>query len=227
MVGGNRFSQAVNRRLIGVVADSSFASQISVVAETSVRTRPPKSRDVKTSRSASVPLSQDRTKRTDKTNKGGRPSDYRIEYADLAKKFFLLKQEAKDSDLAAFLDVAESTIHLWKKQHPEFSESIQEGKERANANVAFSLYNRAVGYDITVQKVVNGELKDCKEHVPGDVQAQRLFLSNRTQWRDKQQMEHSGVDGKPIQVEDASAGDIEQELIRRGAIKKNGHAQRQ
>lgn len=153
----------------------------------------------------------------------GRPTEYREIYAGLAKKFFILNQEGTDADLAAFLDVAESTIHLWKQKHPKFSESIKDGKSRANAEVAFSLYKRATGYDTTVQKVVNGELQDCIEHVPGDVQAQRLFLSNRTHWRDKQAVEHSGAGGAAIQVESASALDLRALAIARGLLKPEGN----
>ena len=58
---------------------------------------------------------------------GGRPTDYRAEYAEQAEKLCLLG--ATDIQLADFFDVAESTIHLWKHTHPEFSESIKDGKE--------------------------------------------------------------------------------------------------
>lgn len=169
------------------------------------RSRPPKTRDVKTSRARGAV--SDRTNTTGGTNKGGRPTDYKPDYNEWARKFFLLKHDATDEDLAAFLEVHPASIHRWKHDHPEFCESIKEGKDRANASVAFSLYNRAVGYDITVQKVVNGELKDCKEHIPGDVQAMRLFLSNRTHWRDKQQCELTGKDGGAIKVEEMTAED--------------------
>lgn len=149
---------------------------------------------------------------------GGRPTDYREEYAELAKKFFLLNKGATDADLATFLGVCEASVNNWKVAHPEFLESVKAGKEMADVEVAASLYKRAVGFEVTVQKVVNGELQDCKEYVPGDVKAMQLFLSNRTHWRDKQQLEHSGRDGAPIELAEMSAADLRRLAAKRGLL---------
>jgi hypothetical protein len=76
---------------------------------------------------------------------GGRPTDYKTEYAEQTYKLCLLG--ATDKELANFFDVVESTINLWKQEHSEFSESIKRGKFQADANVADRLYQRATGYE--------------------------------------------------------------------------------
>ena len=88
----------------------------------------------------------------------GRPTDYREEYNEQVTK--LCKLGATDKELADFFEVAESTINLWKEVHPQFSESIKEGKIQADANVAQALYHRAIGYkheDVDI-RVVDKEI---------------------------------------------------------------------
>ena len=71
-------------------------------------------------------------------------------------------------------------INRWKEAHPSFRESILDGREKADAHVANSLYHKAKG---------------------GDTRAAEIWLRNRqsSRWRDKQVIEHEG--GKtPIQV---------------------------
>ena len=132
-------------------------------------------------------------------NKGGAPSKYRQEYNNQAYKLCLLG--AVDSELANFFNVNESTIHKWKIDHPKFSESIKNGKDIANANVAASMYQKAIGYSHPEDKIFNnnGEPMIVKtiKHYPPDTQAGSLFLRNRTSvqgsiglnWRDKTEQE--------------------------------------
>lgn len=56
-------------------------------------------------------------------NPPGRPTDYRPEYAEHARKLCLLG--ATDKDLADWFEVVESTVNLWKLAHPEFSAATQ------------------------------------------------------------------------------------------------------
>ena len=51
----------------------------------------------------------------------GRPSKYKSEYAEQARKLCLLG--ATDTDMADFFDVDEATINRWKLDFPEFCES--------------------------------------------------------------------------------------------------------
>lgn len=128
----------------------------------------------------------------------GRDSKYRPEFADQAFKLCLLR--ATDEEIADFFEVAVATIYNWKNRHPAFLEAIRSGKTKADAEVAHSLYRRATGEHIEVEKLVKKEdgtyeAMRIRQFVPGDVQAQRLWLLNRRKndWRDKQDIEHSGA----------------------------------
>ena len=123
----------------------------------------------------------------------GRPSKYKPEYAEQAYKLCLLG--ATDKDLADFFETTEQTINAWKQQHPDFLESLKNGKEVADAEVAASLYKRARGYQYEERTIEGGELtKTVVKEVPPDTGAAMAWLKNRRPqaWRDKQDIEHSG-----------------------------------
>src|SRR3990170_280949 len=88
----------------------------------------------------------------DLQREGGRPSKYQEEFAEQARKLCLLG--ATDGELADFFEVCEATINNWKHEHPGFLESIRAGKIKADAEVADSLYRRATGEEIQLEKVV-------------------------------------------------------------------------
>jgi len=133
----------------------------------------------------------------------GRPTSYKKEYAEMARKFALLG--ASDERLAFLFEVSVSTISKWKIDHPEFSEALKEGKEYADANVANSLYHRALGYEHPEDDIraVNGEIVITKtiKRYPPDTGAATLWLKNRqpTIWRDKVENVVTGADGGPVQ----------------------------
>lgn len=148
----------------------------------------------------------------------GRPTDYREEYCVQVEK--LCKLGATDKEIADFFDVVESTINLWKLEHPEFSESIKKGKIVADAEIAESLYHRAKGYSHEAVKIfpTGGEVKDKEgnitkgpllvpyvEHYPPDTTAAIFWLKNRRgkikqeegqRWADKQEV--TGDSGSPL-----------------------------
>ena len=80
-----------------------------------------------------------------KWNQVGRPSKFRQEYVEQAFKLCLLG--ATDAELGRFFDVDERTINNWKESHPEFLQSLKDGKEQADARVAQSLYRKALGWE--------------------------------------------------------------------------------
>ncbi|CAK0749801.1 conserved hypothetical protein [Gammaproteobacteria bacterium] len=119
----------------------------------------------------------------------GRPSVYREEYAEQAYKLCLLG--ATDAELADFFRVVEETINNWKHDYPEFLKSIKMGKTSADAEVAESLYKRALGYshpDVYVSSF-KGEITvtDIVKHYPPDTGAAFIWLKNRQpqKWKDK------------------------------------------
>jgi len=140
----------------------------------------------------------------------GRPSAFKPEYVKLAERFCLLG--ATDKDLAAAFGVSEVTINAWKKLHPEFLKSLKAGKEEADAAVANSLYRRALGYShraVKILTVAQGnhmgstvEEVPYIERYPPDTTAAIFWLKNRRPdlWRDKQDLEHTGKDGGPLEI---------------------------
>lgn len=124
---------------------------------------------------------------------GGRPTKYKPEYAEMAYKICLLG--ADDKRLAGIFGVTVSTIALWKKEHEKFSDALKEGKARADAEVASSLYHRARGYSCPEDKVlskdgVHTETVRIIKHYPPDPTAAIFWLKNRQaeHWRDIKQI---------------------------------------
>ncbi|MFQ0999781.1 hypothetical protein [Gilliamella sp. BG6] len=138
-----------------------------------------------------------------------RPTNYREEYAEQARKLCLLGYT--DKQLADFFNVSEQTINTWKTKHPQFLESIKKGKEIADVNVVESLYKRAIGIEYEeVELKTDGANKSkrvIKKLIPPDTTAQIFWLKNRQpqKWRDKQEIDHQSSDGsmspKPTRIE--------------------------
>lgn len=136
--------------------------------------------------------------------KAGRPSLYKEEYNEQARKLCLLG--ATDKELANFFEVDESTINNWKKGHPTFLESIRAGKTVADMEIVNSLYKSAQdrlipayqafktrnvyfddkGNRIETEKV---EVVEVPQAVPANDRAIKFWLNNRqpSKWRDKQE----------------------------------------
>lgn len=121
---------------------------------------------------------------------GGRPSKYKPELPEQAAK--LCRLGATDRELAEFFGVSESTLNLWKSEHPEFSESLKRGKAESDARVEQSLYRRALGYSHDAVKILmtkDGDVyrEEYVEHYPPDTVACIFWLKNRQpeHWRDK------------------------------------------
>lgn len=127
-------------------------------------------------------------------NKGGRPTKYKEEYNEQARKLCLLG--STDESLADFFDISVATLNNWKIDKPMFLESIRNGKIVADANVADALYNRALGYSHPHDHISNfqGEVTvtPTTKHYAPDTGAAFIWLKNRSSWKDKQEVEHSG-----------------------------------
>lgn len=140
----------------------------------------------------------------DNDNKEGRPSKYKPEFADQARKLCLLG--STDKDLAEFFEVCEATINNWKIEFPEFLESIKRGKDQADADVADRLYQRAMGYEhdeVDIKMFAGQVIKTPirKVYAP-DPTAAIFWLKNRqkAKWRDKVETELTGKDGGPVDM---------------------------
>lgn len=160
-------------------------------------------------------------KKPGKKRSPGRPSRFRDEFCEQAKK--LCRLGATDKEIADFFGVDVATVNRWKLAHPKFRESLKEGKDAADAEVADRLFKRATGYSHPDTKFATfeGKITDAKEyekHYAPDTIACIFWLKNRRPdlWRDKVGLEHSGPNGGPIQTEgDFRPTPEDEEVIRR------------
>ncbi|HRG54430.1 MAG TPA: hypothetical protein PLG56_00180 [Lacunisphaera sp.] len=144
----------------------------------------------------------------------GRPTTYRREYVRQAE--VLANLGATDADLATAFGVSIMTIRRWQSSHEEFCCALKVQKGNADDRVERSLYQRAVGYSHDAQKIVvdpkTGRTTTVEyvEHYPPDTTAAIFWLKNRRreQWRDKQEVEHSGG----LEIKDAAADEAKRKL---------------
>ena len=128
--------------------------------------------------------------------KADQPSGYKPEFAEQAR--MLCEKGFTDYELAQFFGVVRQTIYNWMSAHPEFLDSIKTGKEISDERVERTLFERACGYTFDSEKVFQfqGSIVRAKtvEHVPPDPTSMIFWLKNRRkeQWRDKQEVEHTG-----------------------------------
>jgi len=133
----------------------------------------------------------------------GRPSKYKPEFAEQARKLCVLG--ATDLDIANFFEVDARTIYRWKAEFEEFRQSLKRGKDEADDLVEQRLFQRATGYTHDAVRIFMPKDADepvyapYVEHHPPDVTAAIFWLKNRRsdQWRDRH--EHSGPGGGPVQ----------------------------
>jgi transposase-like protein len=152
----------------------------------------------------SKPVGRPPKPKTIKAAPVGRPSGYQPEYAEQAYKLCLLGMT--NVRLAELFDVNQDTLYQWKLKYPEFAEALENGREKADAEIAKSLFHRAKGYshpEVDI-KVVQGQIVQTKitKHYPPDTAAASLWLRNRnpTAWKDKVEQEITGPDGGPMSM---------------------------
>jgi hypothetical protein len=107
----------------------------------------------------------------------GRPTLYKAENAELARKFCMLG--ATNEDLAICFEVSRSTIDHWIDTIPEFADSIRQGRDLADAAVIQKLYSRAMGFTTEIKKRIRGlsDYSARRPHFPLDAPAQCCGLS--------------------------------------------------
>ena len=127
----------------------------------------------------------------------GRPSEYDPSMNEAARKLALLG--LVDEEIAKFFGVTRQTFDNWKEEFPAFFASLNDGRVIADAHVADSLYRRATGEVVFIEKRVkddagNYEIVRLLQQVPSDPGAAKLWLTNRQGrlWREKSHVEQSG-----------------------------------
>jgi len=115
----------------------------------------------------------------------GRPSKYEPEFADDAYKHCLAG--ATDEDLCQIFDVARSTLCEWKLRYPEFADAIRKGKAPANAEVAYSLFRQATGYEREEEVATQAGVVTIKRYYAPTPTSTMFWLKNRMpdQWRER------------------------------------------
>lgn len=149
----------------------------------------------------------------------GRPTKY--DPAETPGKAAQFARDGLTEDqIAGRLGIGRTTLFEWRQRYPDFANALKEQKAVIDSKVERSLFERAMGYEYEEEEVTalrdrKGEsiarIKRTKKRVPPDVTAQIFWLKNRqpARWRDVQQQEHTGKDGRPIQVDHSSLTDEE------------------
>jgi transcriptional regulator with XRE-family HTH domain len=117
-----------------------------------------------------------------------------------------------DKEIACKMGISESTLNLWKKKHPTFSESIEAGKRATDDIAERSLFSRVVGYDNpnAVKMFYDREsgtvIREVyTEHYPPDVRACEFWLMNRRrkEWTNRQEIVNTNLNvDVPVSEED-------------------------
>lgn len=139
---------------------------------------------------------------------GGRPSKFYTINIEQLKK--LAELGLTDKQMAYAIGISEDTFYEYKKK-PEFSEPLKKGKAISDEKVERSLFERATGYSHPEDKMFCYEgqviVEPTIKHYPPDTTAAIFWLKNRkpNEWRDKQEVNHSGsIEQKVISVDAGS-----------------------
>lgn len=125
-----------------------------------------------------------------------RPTKFREEFITQAEK--LCRLGATDIEVADFIEIDVRTLYRWKGENDKFCQALKAGKEVSDDRVERSLFARANGYehDEVDIRVVDHEVVQTpiRKFYPPDTTAAIFWLKNRrpAEWREKQEMEHSG-----------------------------------
>ena len=121
---------------------------------------------------------------------GGRPSEYNPDtHPAIAES--LARKGFTNTEIAEGIGIATSTLHEWRGKHPEFSDAVKRGKQVADDLVEKSLYQRAVGEDVTEIKTIKlpggGTRTETLKKRVADTTAMIFWLKNRKRdkWRDR------------------------------------------
>lgn len=104
-----------------------------------------------------------------------------------------------DEQIAHNIGIATRTLYDWKNKYSHLSQSLKKGKEVIDRQVENALLKKALGYKYEEIKTEESEKDGVKvtrtiKEVVADTTAQIFWLKNRKpkEWRDKQEVEHSG-----------------------------------
>lgn len=126
----------------------------------------------------------------------GRPTKYNPQFhPDLVGALAALG--LTDEEICKRLKISKPTLYEWEKKYPDFSNSKRENKENPDRAIEGVLFEKATGKFYVTEELLdeNGEVVNIRrKQVPPSDTALIFWLKNRkpADWRDKQEIEHSG-----------------------------------
>lgn len=133
----------------------------------------------------------------------------------------LAEEGLTDEEIATRSSLELSVYRRYKRCYPEFAEAIALGRASADYAVVRSLYKKATGYNVTLNKTyklkrvdydpeTGKKIREYEElatgvdetHVPADLRAETFWLRNRQseRWSEKQENVTSDGEGLGIVV---------------------------
>jgi hypothetical protein len=129
-----------------------------------------------------------------------------------------------NADLAEVFEVNEHTITLWMQTREDFADAIFRGRVEADANVAYALYRRAIGYtyeDVHIS-TYQGEavVVPVIKHMHPDVFAAKTWLSvrQRERWANVQKFETSSTIDVNFKKDINELTEADREILKRMTI---------
>lgn len=149
----------------------------------------------------------------------GRPSKYNAKYHIPWARSLAMTGKTNE-EIADAMGIARSTLQKWGLEHPEFSDTLKNGKGAADGKVVLALFERATGYEYEERKVVT-EFDEAGQPVPVRIETTRkrtapdtgaamAWLKNRCpdEWRDAKRFEVA--DAREIDL-----SDVDEDMMRR------------
>jgi transcriptional regulator with XRE-family HTH domain len=134
----------------------------------------------------------------------GRPSKYET---DVKPKLHLIEGWARNGltleQIASNLGISVPSLIKYREQHVELFEALKSGKDEADIEVENALYKAATGYYYEEETVTpSGRKVTVRRYEKPNTTAMIFWLKNRKRevWRDKQDIEHTGENGGPMQI---------------------------
>lgn len=99
-----------------------------------------------------------------------------------------------DEDIYRKLEVSHESFYKYKREHPELTEALKNGKEVIDTMVENALLKAALGYTYEETKETDDGFERTTKMAHPNTTALIFWLKNRKpkDWRDKQEIEHSG-----------------------------------
>jgi transposase-like protein len=126
----------------------------------------------------------------------------------------LIKKGSTVTSACNSVGINKTTFYDWMKNKVDFSNAVKEAQSVANAKIENALFKTAHGYTVTEKEYRSMQMrgfetekklvKTTKKKVLPNVTAQIFWLKNRNseEWRDRQDIEHSGEVGVKYEISD-------------------------